>query len=127
MPCHRTHKTAGLPGSFAFVAPRAEGHTGAPHGIPRLASGAATEPGPDRSPLGDQVHHSSLQSSSGVDHLAEQLPELDLSNETYSGHRSQSRWEQRLAGAGILAALLIAVTGGRPVAWLVLRIVEALS
>jgi hypothetical protein len=127
MPSHRTLRTAGNPGSSVFVAPRAEGSKGAPHGIPLVALGAATEPGPDRSPLGDRVHHSSLQSSRRVAHTAEQLPQRDLSNETYSGQRSPSRWEQRLAAAGILAALAIAITGGRPIAWLVLRICEALS
>ncbi len=38
-----------------------------------------------------------------------------------------SHWQQIGAGVAILCALLVAVTGGRPVAWLVAQIVEALS
>ncbi len=37
-----------------------------------------------------------------------------------------SRWQQIGAGVAILCALLVAVTGGRPVAWVVAQIVEAL-
>lgn len=146
MPCHRSVAPSTDAASLiVHAAPRAEGHTGAPHGIPLVTLGAAA-PGPDRLPLGDRVHHFQARScdrrdrgaffhavtglaneAKGLHSPAEQSPRLDLSNETFSGHREPSAWEQRLACAGILAALAIAITGGRPVAWFVLQLCEVLG
>jgi hypothetical protein len=105
MPCHRTHRTAGKPGSSAFVAPRAEGQKGALHGIPLVALGAATEPGSDCSPLGGQAQLSSVRIGSLLvrPHTGEQQEWADLSKNL----ENPSRGEQ--IGACVMIVLAIAV------------------
>lgn len=148
MPCHRKRKTADLGASFVSVAAlRAEGPKGAPQGIPRVASGAATSPVSDRQPLGGQsllplgTRTSiaqgticrrvtvSADEACGLHSEAEQSPRPDLSNETISGraYAEPSRWEQGLAAAGIVGALLCTVTMGQPVFALILWLSEVLA